>query len=77
MIYTTPINSENHPITGKNSLNNRTKEYDNFSILHRIVSRLSVEQLTVFGTFVLSQPSLVYVEFFSLGLKRKKERKKK
>lgn len=37
---------------------------------------LSVEQLTVFGTFVLSQPFLVYVEFFSLGLKRKnKERK--
>lgn len=76
MIYTTPINSENHPITGKNSLNNRTKEYD-FQFYIRIVSRLSVEQLTVFGTFVLSQPFLVYVEFFSLGLKRKKERKKK
>ena len=76
MIYTTPINSENHPITGKNSLNNRKKEYD-FQFYIRIVSRLSVEQLTVFGTFVLSQPFLVYVEFFSLGLKRKKERKKK
>ena len=76
MIYTTPINNENHPITGKNSLNNRTKEYD-FQFYIRIVSRLSVEQLTVFGTFVLSQPFLVYVEFFSLGLKRKKERKKK
>jgi len=68
MIYPTPINGENHPITGKNSLNNRTKEHD---LIHRIVSTLSVEQLTVFGSFVLSQPFLVFVELFLFGLQKK------
>lgn len=70
MLYTTPIYDENHPITAKNSLNNRTKKYD---FIHRIVSRLSVAKQTVFGSFVLSQPFLVFVEFFLLGLKEKRK----
>ena len=68
MIYTTPIKSENHRITGKNSPNSKTKEYD---LIH-IVSVLSVEQLTV-CSFVLSQPFLVFVEFFLLGLQKKRK----